>query len=476
MLYRCMPRALPVLLLISAPVLAQNTVPDLSGTPLGGGNLARAADGEAVCGLGKAFHAGRRAALAKSLGKGVLVLRGLPDPRDYKSFSQDKNFWYLTGVESPNVAFVMNLETGKEVLLVSRPSAFAEQWRGEIWDTDDAWVTNITGIEDLRTSRELLDTIEELRTDDGPIWTIGAPWVTLTSAYDSAVPYVKKRKRDKLDGRASREDALAAKLGEHFEVEVQDATDALYDLRLVKTPEEVAAMARAGRAGGLALAEAMRSTRPDLGEWELDALMTWVQQRHGADGAAYAAIVGSGVNALILHYNTSNRRMRAGEVVLADFGPEVDHYVTDITRTWPVTGTFSKRQAELYQAVLDAQTAGIAVAMPGATLSEVDQACAAVLKERGFEKLMAHSAVHWIGMEVHDPGVRNRPFVEGMAFTVEPGLYETSTGIGIRIEDVVVITKDGHRVITDACPKQLDEVQRLVKEQGVLDLLDGESE
>lgn len=475
MLHRCMPRALPVLLLLSTPVLAQNSVPDLTGTPLGGGNLARAADGEAICGLGKAFHAGRRAALAKSLGEGVLVLRGMPDPRGNETFRQDKNFWYLTGVESPNVAFVMNVATGKEVLLVARPSAFAEQWRGEIWDTDDEWVTEVTGIEDLRTTRNLLEAIKELRTDNGPIWTIGAPWVTLSGSYDSAGPYVSKRKKDKLDGRASREDVLAAKLGEHFKVEVQDATRKLYDLRLVKTPEEVEAMARAGRAGGLALAEAMRSTRPDLGEWELGALMTWVQQRHGADGPAYAAIVGSGVNALTLHYNTSNRRMRAGEVVLSDFGPEVDHYVTDITRTWPVSGSFSKRQAELYQAVLDAQAAGIAAAMPGATLSEVDQACAAVLKKRGFEKLMAHSAVHWIGMEVHDPGNRNRVFEEGMAFTVEPGLYETATGIGIRIEDVVVITKDGHRVLSDACPKQLEEVQGLVQERGVLDILDGES-
>ena len=457
-----------------ASASAQHSAPSLTGTALGGGNLARAADGLPVCGLGADFHAQRRAALAERLGSGVLVLRGMPKTRGNETFRQDKNFWYLTGIESPNVAFVRDLATGQEILFVSRPSAYKEQWEGEIWDTADEWVRSITGIEDLRPTRDLLDVVAELAGDSGPIWTVQAPWVTLSGAYDSAGPYIKEREKDPLDGRLSREKTLAAKLAERFPCPVKDATPDLYYLRVVKTPLEIAAMERAARAGALALAEAMRSTRPDLGEWELDGLMSWVQQRHGAAGPAYAAIVGSGVNALTLHYNTSNRRMRAGEMVLADFGPEVDHYTTDITRTWPVNGKFSQRQAELYEAVLDAQAAGIAAAKPGSSLREVNAACSKVLTERGFQKLMAHGAVHWIGMEVHDPGER-RPLEPGMAFTVEPGLYETETGIGIRIEDVVVITEDGCRVISGDCPKDMAGIEALVAEQGILDILDGET-
>ena len=479
MLIRSNPFVLPMNLVLVAALAsisagAQHEAPSLSGTALGGGNLARAADGLPVCGLGAEFHAGRRAALAERLGAGVLVLRGMPNTRGNETFRQDKNFWYLTGIESPNVSFVLDIATGREVLFVSRPSLQREQWEGEIWDTDDEWVRSVTGIEDLRESRDLLDVVEEFAGEEGPVWTVQAPWVTLSGAYDSAGPYIQRRERDPLDGRLSREKTLAAKLAEHFDVPVKDATPDLYYLRVTKTPLEIAAMERAARAGALALVEAIRSTRPGLGEWELDALMSWVQQRHGASGPAYAAIVGSGVNALVLHYNTLNRRMRAGEMVLADFGPEVDHYTTDITRTWPVNGEFSERQAELYDAVLAAQAAGIAAAKPGSSLRAVNAACSEVLIERGFQKLIVHGAVHWIGMEVHDPGKR-RPLEPGMAFTVEPGLYEVATGIGIRIEDVVVITEDGCRVISGDCPKDRASIEELVKEQGVLDILDGKA-
>ncbi len=452
---------------------AQEAAPSLTGTALGGGNLARESDGLPICGLGAEFHKGRRDALAERLGSGVLVLRGMPKPRGAETFRQDKNFWYLTGVESPDVAFVRDVATGAEVLFVSRPNAFEEQWSGEIWDTADEWVTEITGISDLREARDFEAAIAEFAGEEAPIWTVQAPWITMSGSYDYAGRYVSRRAKDPYDGRKTRERTFADKLSQRFGDRVQDATKDLYEMRIVKTEAEIEAMSRAARAGALALAEAMRSTRADLGEWELDALMSFVQQRHGADGPGYAAIVGSGPNALTLHYNTSNRRMRDGELVLADYGPEVDHYVTDITRTWPVSGKFSPRQAELYQAVLDAQAAGIAAAKPGSSLGEVDAACAELLKERGFQKLMAHSAVHWIGMEVHDPGPR-APLEPGMAFTVEPGLYETATAIGIRIEDVVVITEGGCRVISSDCPRSIAEVEALVAERGILDLLDGD--
>jgi len=439
----------------------------------GVGALARRGDGKPVCGLGKEFHAGRRAALMEKAGEELLVFRGLPGPRDNLTFRQDKTFWYLTGVESPEAALVLDGKTKAEILFLPAPNPAQEGWDGELWDSNDPWVRELTGFADVRPNEKLVDTLKELlagRTKVGT--TLGASF-GLSGSYDSAGPYDDAVEKDELDGRVSREKQLAARLKEKLGVEVFDVNATLVDLRQVKTPEEVEAMRRAARSGALAHIEAMRSTRPGLGEWELDGLMSFVQVQSGAYGKAYEAIVGSGGNACILHYTDNARRMQKGEVVLIDYGPEVDHYTTDITRSWPVDGKFTPRAAELYDAVLAAQKAGIAVCKPGVTLREVDQACTAVLKERGFLDLRRHGACHFIGMEVHDPGNYRKPVEPGVAFTVEPGLYDREAGIGIRIEDVVVITADGCEVISELAPKERAEVEALVQAPGLLDGLRG---
>ncbi len=463
--------------LLVAPATAQTKTtqttksPSFQGTALAG-SMAQKANGSPVCGLGKEFHAGRRAELRSRLEPGVVVLRGLPKVQDYRAFTQDKNFWYLTGVESPDVSFIMDVETGEEILFVNKPSAFREQWEGEIWDTDDQWIRDLTGIQDLRRKRDLGKAIEEMLGEGEVLYTVQTPAVALAGCYDAAEPFARARKKDKFDGRMSREAALKSKLEERYEVEVKDLTKIMRDMRVIKKKVEIDAIRRASRAGGLAMMEGIRSTRPGLGEWELASLLSWVQRRYGATGDAYAAIVGSGANSLVLHYQDSTRKMGDGEVVLIDFGPEVDHYVTDITRTWPVNGKFSARQAELYDAVLASQAAGIEAAKPGGSLRGVNAACSKVLQERGFGEFMAHGAVHWVGMEVHDPGSGGGDLKPGMVFTIEPGLYEQATGIGIRIEDVVAITADGCEVLSRDCPKDRAAIEALYGEDGVLDLMD----
>ena len=447
-----------------------------------GESVSRAADGAAVCGLGRDWHAGRRAELARRLETGIVVLRGLPDPRASVAFRQDKNFWYLTGIESPDVALLLDLDRGEEVLFVAKPSAFKESWAGEIWDADDAWVRELTGIEDVRANdagrggnRALLEALDAMvEAQPGrPLWTIQTGWIGLSGAYDSSVPYDAARRKDSLDGRESREDALARHLRERYaerELEVKDLTPELWDMRVIKTPEEIDAVRRASRASAVALREAMRSTRPGLGEWDLDALLTWQQRRAGADGPAYAPIVGSGANSLVLHYNFSSRRMRDGEVVLVDFAPEVDHYVSDVTRTWPVGGTFDERMVPIYDAVLAAQEAAIAAVRPGAAYRDIGRAATGVLRERGYS--CPHGICHSVGMAVHDPGRMGGELRPGMIFTIEPGIYDQETGIGVRIEDVVLVTEEGHEVLSAACPKTRVEIEALIAEEGILDVVD----
>jgi len=432
-------------------------------------SLERPGDGRPSCGLGGAFHAGRRAELRERVGSGLLLFRGLPETRDYTAFRQDKTFWYLTGIESPNAALVLDADTGREVLFLPERDLRRERWDGEMWDSSDEWVGELTGFAEVRPTGTLLPSLRELLGERRSIAVCKHPWVGLGGGYDRAEPADRARAADPLDGRISREQALEESLAKRLEVEVRDVSDVLIDMRRVKRPEEIEAMRRAGRAGALAMHEAMRSTTPGTGEWELDALMSFVQVREGAAGPAYHAIVGSGPNSCTLHYSASSRRLGAGEVVLIDYGPEVDHYTTDITRTWPVDGEFTPRMAELYDAVLAAQAAGIAAVAPGKTLTDVEGACAAVLRERGLADLIRHGSCHYIGLEVHDPGDYARALEPGVTFTVEPGLYDAKEGIGVRIEDVVVVTPDGCEVLTGDVPKARAEVERAVRERGLLD-------
>jgi len=435
--------------------------------------LSRPGDGSPVCGLGKAFHAGRRAALRAKLAKGLFLARGLPDTRDYVNFRQDKTFWYLTGIESPDATLLMDAETGLELLFLPAPDAQQEMYDGERWDSGDAWVPELTGLPTVKDNAELLTVLAELAKDHEVIHVPMDPVISLSGAGDRASRADVRQIRDPLDGRPTREQRLADELAKRFHLRVESCSNPLYELRLVKTPEELAALRRAAHAGALAMVEAMRSTRPGLGEWDLRAVMDMVHRRAGGDGPAYDAIIGSGPNSVSLHYWLDNRVMRPGEMICLDYGPEVDHYTTDITRSWPTDGVWTPRMVELHDAVLAAQAAGIAAAKPGVSLADVEQACNAVLAERGFEKLIRHGNCHWVGLEVHDTADYGSVLRPGCVFTIEPGLYDAEQHIGIRVEDVVVITPEGCEVITGLVPKDRASISALVAAPGVLDLMDG---
>jgi len=426
------------------------------------------------CGLGKEFHGARRTELAKRLEKGLVLMRGLGQTRGYTRFHQDKAFWYLTGIESPEAALVMDLDRKQEVLFLPARNAGLEAWDGEFWDASDAWVPALSGFTEIRPIGELMAFLDE-RTEEGSVvWISKQPHIELSGCHDRAIPADRRQEKDPLDGRTSREDALERNLKEKFKVEVRDLSPSLSELRRIKTPEEILVLRRASEIGSLAMIEAIRSSRPGLGEWQLDALMSFVHRREGSAGAAYQAIIGAGPNALILHYSAVSRRMQAGEMLLIDYAPEYEHYLSDITRSWPVDGKFTPRMIELYDAVLEAQEAGIAAVKPGVTMRQVEQACREVLRRKGLEHMLTHGTCHYVGLEVHDVGDGSKPVESGVVFTVEPGLYEKSTGIGIRIEDVVLVTPTGCEVLSALVPKDRPMLERLVASDGLLDREDPE--
>jgi Xaa-Pro aminopeptidase len=277
-------------------------------------------------------------------------------------------------------------------------------------------------------------------------------------------------------------------------IEWRESSYLLGELRLVKSEWEIAQLREACRLGSRMHEIAMRRGRPGRHEYELQAWMEGFARENGSLWMGYASIVASGENATCLHYGVNNCRIEEGEVVLVDAGCEWNGFTSDITRTFPASGRFSKEQRALYEVVLRAQKEAIARVRPGATLKELSEHATAVLVEgllslgllagdaralvegKEHKAFYPHSLSHWLGMDVHDVGAyeaagSDRPLEPGMCFTIEPGLYiqpdneavaAVWRGLGIRIEDDILVTADGSENLVD-CPKEVEEVEALCR-------------
>ena len=275
---------------------------------------------------------------------------------------------------------------------------------------------------------------------------------------------------------------------------LSDAGLLLSELRLRKTPEEVAMHRRGAAITDEAHRLAMTEVRPGAHEYEIQALIEYTFRRRGAWGWAYPSIVGGGANACVLHYIENSAPFRDGDLMLVDAGAEVDGYATDVTRTSPVNGTFTGPQRDLYDVVLEAQLAACEATRTGATIDGIhdisvriltqgmvdhgliDGPVDAAIEAETFKRYYMHRTSHWLGLDVHDvgryqlPSGPARPLEPGMIITVEPGLYippgderapERYRGIGIRIEDDILVTEDGHENLTGAIPKTIADIEAL---------------
>jgi Xaa-Pro aminopeptidase len=274
----------------------------------------------------------------------------------------------------------------------------------------------------------------------------------------------------------------------------QDISPVIHEMRLIKSTEEIRLLRHAAAISARAHCRAMRTAAPGLFEYQLQAELEHEFMWQGGSGPAYSTIVGGGANACVLHYIENSAPLRAGELVLIDAGAEFDLYAGDITRTFPVSGTFSTPQRALYRVVLAAQERAVAAVKPGATLKDIHQGVVrdltqglialgllegdaeARIEDESYRRFYLHSTSHWLGLDVHDVGTYRldpdtpRPLAPGMVLTVEPGLYIPDAadipseyrGLGIRIEDDVVVTENGHDVLTADVPKQMADIEALM--------------
>ena len=243
---------------------------------------------------------------------------------------------------------------------------------------------------------------------------------------------------------------------------IEDRTELLARLRAVKSPAEQACIREAGRITALGFDEVLATMRPGMNEFEVQETLEHAYRSNGSRGPAYNTIAGSGFNGTVLHYGANDQPMQDGDLVVIDSGADYMGYAADVTRTFPVGGRFSKRQRELYSIVLKALDAAIARVRAGCTFQQIDKAARDIIVRAGHGDHFFHGIGHHLGLEVHDI-TPDQPLKQGAVITVEPGIYIAEERLGIRIEDDVVVTRDGCINLTRSIPRSIAAIERRMK-------------
>ncbi|MFI5315284.1 MAG: aminopeptidase P N-terminal domain-containing protein [Myxococcota bacterium] len=425
--------------------------------------------------ISRAELAERRRRFQSQLGEGVALVAGArararSHDTDYP-FRQDSDLWYLTGFEQPDAVAVF---TQKQFTFFVQPrDPLLETWNGRRPGTDGAVARY--GADESHPIGELAAKLPGLLENRPRLWHSFGRDRALDDMVVSALADVRAR----------------ARRGVTAPGEIVSPHDLIHEMRIVKSPGELEIMRAASAITAEAHHCAAHLCRPGVREYELEAELLRVFRRGGGAGPAYNPIVGAGDNATILHYVENKDPVAAGQLVLIDAGVELHGYASDVTRTYPVGGRFSGAARDVYQAVLDSQSAAFRAVAPGVTLPEIHAAALRqlvlglvslgalagdvdeLIASEAYKPFYMHSTGHLLGLDVHDVGNyyldgKPRGLAPGMCFTIEPGLYFSASepkspphlrGIGVRIEDDVVITPTGCENLTAAIPREIADVE-----------------
>ncbi len=439
--------------------------------------------------------AARRVEVYKVIGEnGVAVLQGAPSPAGYTRFRQSNEFYYLCGIEVPHAYLLLDGATKRTSLYLPHRNEGRERAEGKMLSAEDAdLIKRLSGVDAVFGSDLLAEHLARATRGGGrSLFTPFSPAEGFAMSRDLAVRVIGDYAADPFDGRPSREGALIQSLRARFpQFEIRDLTPTIDRLRLIKSPREIALIKKATRLSGLALMEGMRSTEPGIYEHELDGMAKYVYYRNGAQGEAYYSLIASASNAFYPHYNAGKRRMQDGDFLLMDFAPDVGYYMSDVTRMWPVNGKFNPWQRELYGFYLGCYKSVLKHIRPNVTPQAVIQDAVkemeALLASTKFSKPAYENAAkafvanyqrsannpkaslgHWVGMATHDDGPYEGPLRAGMVFTIEPALTVPEEKIYVRLEDLIVITATGKEIVSDFVPMEMDAIEKLMKEEGML--------
>jgi len=408
----------------------------------------------------------RRTALMDQLKDGMVILFGECMPQPAAHFRQDNDFYYFTGVEDANAILIMAPLTKQSFLFLPRQTD-REILMGGANLLKDEEAKDKTGFTEIYPLTYFDEFIARSARRHGLTFHVRLnPRDTVDNARWELLIFEGRKNRIHYNDQISLDNYRIKKLKERYPAVVfKDITPLIDEMRVIKSPEEIEIMKRNGKISAEAVKQAMLATKPGVYEYQIEAAAMRVILENGAKGAAYPPIVGSGPNSCILHYEENKRQVEDGDLVLMDFGADLDYLCMDISRTWPTSGTFSPEQREVYQIALEVQKACIEAYRPGVTSEDVQNHVAEVMKEKGLDSRGQRGGIgHYVGMCVHDVGPRG-PLREGMVFAIEPGLYYPEKNIGIRIEDTVLITKDGCEVLTKDIPKEIEDIERLLAQR-----------
>jgi Xaa-Pro aminopeptidase len=432
-------------------------------------------------GIARASYAERRAEVLRRMGPGTMVVRSNPaQTRSHDTefpFRQDSDFAYLTGfLEPDSVAVLTSSHPEHRFVLFVRPRDLEkETWNGRRAGVEGA-------LRDF--GPDAVYAIDELDAKL-PGYLEGAGTLYFTPGLDGDFNTRMETWLATLRRARARNGRGPVTRSEHGAI--------VHEMRMFKSAEEVALLRRACEISSEAHNAALRATRPGMQEYEIQALVDYVFRSRGAQAPGYNSIVAGGANATILHYTENNMELGADALLLIDAGGEYEGYTADITRTFPVGTAFTQDQRALYDVVLEAQLAGIAMVRPGTRFDEVHRAAldvlvaglvrlgvlqgepAELIAQKAYQPFYMHRTSHWLGLDVHDAGLyvdpagKSRPLEPGMVLTVEPGLYFGDglpatdprwRGIGIRIEDDVLVTEGGHDVLSKDAIKEPGAIER----------------
>lgn len=409
----------------------------------------------------------RRQALMEKAGGGIIILFGEVADQPAAHFRQDNDFFYFTGVEDKNAVLVLIPRSKETVLFLPRQTQREEIMEGPNWlkDQKSAAKLGLTRVQELSEFEEFL--ARSLNRAEPRFYLRLSPRDQVDMSRGETRIFVARKNRLHYNDLLTLDEHRTNKLRARFlAVEFCDLTPYIDELRLIKTEEEIAILRRNGRLSAEAIRQAMLASRPGVYEYEVEAAAVYHILKAGARGPAYAPIVGSGPNTCIQHYNKNSRRVEEGDLILMDFGADLDQLCIDITRTWPASGKFSQEQREVYEIVLTVEKACLEAYRPGITAEDVRRHVAEVLKTKKIDgRGLTGGIGHYVGLSTHDVGPAGVPLRPGMVFAIEPALYYPEKNIGIRIEDTVLITKEGCEVLTREVPKEVNEIEELLRQR-----------
>jgi Xaa-Pro aminopeptidase len=435
-----------------------------------------------------AEFAGRRAHLMERLGDGVAILQGTTERPGEQPLRQNNQFFYLTGVVEPRAIVTIDGRTKQSTLFLQ---PFNERREARMFGPalhPGREAALATGFDTVVDRSEFAHAVEAFARDGRTIYTpFRAEVLGEASSSDPAALW-RASKQDPWDGRGSREEAFIAKLGAAApRAEVKDLDPMLDAMRVVKSPREIALIREATRIAGLAIIEAMRDARPGIHEYELQADAEFVFKKHGAYGASYFALVATGANTFYSHYHAGTAVLRDGDLVQFDYAPDYKYYQSDVTRVFPANGVFSARQRELYtiylrlyQALMTSINVHVAprdiiaravgkmdAVMAAFTFTDPKIRAAATTFVDNYRRSTARSLGHAVGMEVHDVGAPTATLEPGQVFTIEPAMQIPDEHIGIRLEDMILVTETGYENLSAFVPIDIEAIERTMREPGL---------